>query len=183
MAGVDPRIIPARAGFTRRSLVTARAGADHPRSRGVYDRLVDVCVTVDGSSPLARGLQGDMWARYGYTRIIPARAGFTCPRMFLILGCWDHPRSRGVYTVGVHSITPFSGSSPLARGLHRAGADTYRRRGIIPARAGFTVHVPTSRPDVSDHPRSRGVYVLPNPRAPIIMGSSPLARGLPARCL
>ena len=33
---VEPRIIPARAGFTRRISPDGRSGGDHPRSRGVY---------------------------------------------------------------------------------------------------------------------------------------------------
>ena len=49
---------------------------------------------------------------------------------------------------------------------------------IIPARAGFTRPLVSRCPPVQDHPRSRGVYVFPTPRAPTTMGSSPLARGL-----
>ena len=50
---------------------------------------------------------------------------------------------------------------------------------IIPARAGFTP--PPGAPIVGpgDHPRSRGVYVHPAGAPPLIVGSSPLARGLP----
>ena len=52
--------------------------------------------------------------------------------------------------------------------------------GIIPARAGFTeiLGMRMSRP--TDHPRSRGVYMLMSMPDIRIMGSSPLARGLPS---
>ena len=70
------------------------------------------------------------------------------------------------------------GSSPLARGLRRLAVHAHRRRGIIPARAGFTNSRTSRRPGRQDHPRSRGVYRL----SPVISrrrpGSSPLARGL-----
>ena len=71
-----------------------------------------------------------------------------------------------------------AGSSPLARGLPPSGASRRTHRGIIPARAGFT-GVSTKMPgDVSDHPRSRGVYPGTSPAARTWRGSSPLARGL-----
>ena len=114
----------------------------------------------------------------GRTGIIPARAGFTA-------GCsggrgsgWDHPRSRGVYSV--YDIMPHyaTGSSPLARGLP---VDHSRERGrprIIPARAGFTWSRHHADDRARDHPRSRGVYMQYLPRMTFVSGSSPLARGL-----
>ena len=53
------------------------------------------------------------------------------------------------------------------------------RRRIIPARAGFTLHVRLEPGDHGDHPRSRGVYVIPERYRRFMKGSSPLARGLP----
>ena len=93
-------------------------------------------------------------------------------------GTGDHPRSRGVYgTPGAISVGRI-GSSPLARGLLWAWRSHYYRRGIIPARAGFTAARPMTPAGRSDHPRSRGVYhPVPPGRLPV-EGSSPLARGL-----
>ena len=51
-------------------------------------------------------------------------------------------------------------------------------RGIIPARAGFTLYWFGMRPDGADHPRSRGVYPSSPHRRLQGDGSSPLARGL-----
>ena len=112
---------------------------------------------------------------------IPARAGFTGADRLRRGRDPDHPRSRGVYATTPSRPWGPCGSSPLARGLHRAVADIKGDVGIIPARAGFT------RPDWSgssprtDHPRSRGVYTRMRRNPPSTSGSSPLARGLPER--
>ena len=71
------RIIPARAGFTHPCSARAVPSSDHPRSRGVYGRIVRGEDPLRGSSPLARGLPQRRRRRQCPDRIIPARAGFT----------------------------------------------------------------------------------------------------------
>ena len=71
------------------------------------------------------------------------------------------------------------GSSPLARGLRRAGDRLELHLGIIPARAGFTSPTPSVSSRSRDHPRSRGVYAHACMGIHSMIGSSPLARGLP----
>ena len=96
------RIIPARAGFTKRpprkpssprdhprsrgvyaqpASVPARRPhrrrSDHPRSRGVYGTGLTDSIPVCGSSPLARGLRSAPYVEAPLVGIIPARAGFT----------------------------------------------------------------------------------------------------------
>ena len=56
-----------------------------------------------------------------------------------------------------------------------------RVKGIIPARAGFTYLHATQEIECWDHPRSRGVYEMTGKYTSRLDGSSPLARGLPAR--
>ena len=90
----------------------------------------------------------------------------------------DHPRSRGVYAAALPDKWIDGGSSPLARGLHSCHYHRHRRRGIIPARAGFTHDAPVIVHSCRDHPRSRGVYPRSSRRGISIRGSSPLARGL-----
>ena len=90
--------------------------------------------------------------------IIPARAGFTCARTWRRWGCWDHPRSRGVYTVVAPVAGVTCGSSPLARGLLALLEAAVRPDRIIPARAGFTYLKTSVKVFLEDHPRSRGVY-------------------------
>ena len=91
------RIIPARAGFTSTWASVAIIQADHPRSRGVYVRALRNQMRSRGSSPLARGLHMAFDAQHKACRIIPARAGFTCPGPAAGASRRDHPRSRGVY--------------------------------------------------------------------------------------
>ena len=133
-----PRIIPARAGFTRGQC---------------YLRLLR-----KGSSPLARGLLIFASPEFVANRIIPARAGFT-PRGDGASGwCEDHPRSRGVYAACVFVAHVTQGSSPLARGLPLFKAMDATGKRIIPARAGFTMMRDSIPATHQDHPRSRGVY-------------------------
>ena len=74
------RIIPARAGFTEAQAICLTTMTDHPRSRGVYPRIRSGRILSQGSSPLARGLLPGGVPGGRWTRIIPARAGFTaCP--------------------------------------------------------------------------------------------------------
>ena len=153
-------IIPARAGFTRPRTNRARAGSDHPRSRGVYDASLRMVSQA--------------------SRIIPARAGFTPPRLTWRSTTGDHPRSRGVYSVTFGGVWLTGGSSPLARGLPRIVVDDGGSVRIIPARAGFTPAPSTPTTTGRDHPRSRGVYASRCRHSSPTSGSSPLARGLRA---
>ena len=154
------RIIPARAGFTSSRAHSPGSQRDHPRSRGVY---------VDSGH-----------AHAGLVGIIPARAGFTTRRGTGMPSTSDHPRSRGVYPACLASTRAMMGSSPLARGLRARRSGQPSSRGIIPARAGFTATVRAAGLSWRDHPRSRGVYKARPPYAGRALGSSPLARGLPA---
>ena len=101
------------------------------------------------------------------------------PRI-LGIGLWDHPRSRGVYGAGLAAVAARDGSSPLARGLPSAIMISASGSGIIPARAGFTGSGRGRRSQTRDHPRSRGVYDESRRDRRGVVGSSPLARGLPA---
>ena len=172
------RIIPARAGFTSSSKTASLLDRDHPRSRGVYLRSSGDLGGVPGSSPLARGLRFRDIVADGRNGIIPARAGFTSMTSLTAARTLDHPRSRGVYPsfLLVGRVAP--GSSPLARGLRDAAGAGRGRRGIIPARAGFTTPATDPGHPRKDHPRSRGVYAEALVAATAARGSSPLARGL-----
>ena len=172
------RIIPARAGFTASRGPPRRRWPDHPRSRGVYKLLGLTEGKLFGSSPLARGLPMASLRVVYRVRIIPARAGFTPYRMRRCSPCADHPRSRGVYWSRILATLSRRGSSPLARGLRVTAPLESDRRGIIPARAGFTRSAGCCRTRCWDHPRSRGVYAGRRLRPAGTRGSSPLARGL-----
>ena len=174
----DPRIIPARAGFTPARPTPDPAAKDHPRSRGVYALSQIAGNLLEGSSPLARGLPPQPGLPADQRRIIPARAGFTAGPSSSSATPWDHPRSRGVYYRERMIQALQTGSSPLARGLHGLLERADDLAGIIPARAGFTLLSPFPYPHAWDHPRSRGVYQGDIADTASTAGSSPLARGL-----
>ena len=112
------RIIPARAGFTAIVSQARFMCEDHPRTRGVYLRLITKPVRALGSSPHARGLLGDR----------PLRGGHPL----------DHPRTRGVYRSTVSVNLVHAGSSPHTRGLLSVSGISQGSSRIIPAHAGFT---------------------------------------------
>ena len=95
--GLQGGIIPARAGFTGGAGARPGLAPDHPRSRGVYGIVSQSSSVEVGSSPLARGLRADAFARRALCGIIPARAGFTRRGPDHQGHHRDHPRSRGVY--------------------------------------------------------------------------------------
>ena len=167
-----------RAGFTRGWHSAGRSLRDHPRSRGVYADLRLQPASISGSSPLARGLPVGNHRLVPSCRIIPARAGFTPGPSPENLHRWDHPRSRGVYSMGCMIRFLPAGSSPLARGLRPSVGMGHVRSRIIPARAGFTMSTRSDTRPKKDHPRSRGVYPRRGVQIHIDRGSSPLARGL-----
>ena len=134
------RIIPARVGFTAPTTQHPSSSRDHPRSRGVYCVAVLHSLKPSGSSPLARGLRPRNRGPGSFSGIIPARAGFTCPRAPHHRVPADHPRSRGVYATRSALSAASTGSSPLARGLLLERGRARRPPGIIPARAGFTLN-------------------------------------------
>ena len=74
---------------------------------------------------------------------------------------------RGVYWANVAIMHALCGSSPHARGLLSGDNQHIRVDRIIPACAGFTVHVPLCYGRGRDHPRMRGVYASVG--APIIV--------------
>ena len=133
-------IIPARAGFTSRRLMT--------RSNSL------------GSSPHARGLPRRQRHVGDRTGIIPARAGFTSwsSSSFSVVG--DHPRTRGVYPYRTLISCGVRGSSPHARGLPPLPRHARVHGRIIPARAGFTVSCQTCSASArGSSPHARGLRV------------------------
>ena len=177
---IEHGIIPARAGFTASTVASVAIMQDHPRSRGVYAASSYICIKLSGSSPLARGLLTTPEVKANIGGIIPARAGFTHSPGTSRRSRRDHPRSRGVYRRLRRIRRLRTGSSPLARGLREIYLRQSGRERIIPARAGFTPGHPTGCRPTSDHPRSRGVYVPVTVSWSVLIGSSPLARGLRA---
>ena len=176
-----PWIIPAHAGFTEFRGHGLLGLWDHPRTRGVYLRGYRIALVKTGSSPHTRGLPHFLNQPVVFSGIIPAHAGFTHARQGVIMSVKDHPRTRGVYSVGGSTLSAWHGSSPHTRGL----LDQEIAKGvpgrIIPAHAGFTSIDRVYPAEDADHPRTRGVYFLSYRGRSAGDGSSPHTRGLQAR--
>ena len=171
------RFIPARAGNTAITTVTPAGRAVHPRSRGEHCSSIGTSRYRGGSSPLARGTPDGLDHALAQCRFIPARAGNTREPPARRAVPSVHPRSRGEHPTSMSARTPFTGSSPLARGTRRDRIERARYDRFIPARAGNTR--PRIRPSSCGtvHPRSRGEHLFLGALLEAVGGSSPLARG------
>ena len=88
-----------------------------------------------------------------------------------------HPRSRGEHGEPTNDYTPECGSSPLARGTRGWFLRFVGCCRLIPARAGNTPALTSSKSSVAAHPRSRGEHYADRRAMLFQCGSSPLARG------
>ena len=171
------RLIPARAGNTRRYRRCRRRYSAHPRSRGEHVLCFADEPRGGGSSPLARGTLFNSKARFSASRLIPARAGNTTCILCAKVSDSAHPRSRGEHLGDARGEMVHSGSSPLARGtpMPRGHHDSAGR--LIPARAGNTWDTTPPAAASTAHPRSRGEHFARASLLAWLSGSSPLARG------
>ena len=157
-AGCWAGLIPARAGNTISSSVMFIIIGAHPRSRGEHLKYLQLCYSVAGSSPLARGTRRLQSMRDGGSGLIPARAGNTRFPMRRCRFRRAHPRSRGEHVARLFFRLRLMGSSPLARGTLVTYLSDFRFMGLIPARAGNTTHPCSRYPIRRAHPRSRGEH-------------------------
>ena len=153
----------------------------HPRVRGGdTTQLTDIGGDT-GSSPRARGRRHRNDGRAETVRFIPACAGETAPARSRCRSPTVHPRVRGGDTLFDRLRERASGSSPRARGRHDALQRSAARRGFIPACAGETPSPISSVCRRRVHPRVRGGDDIPHEAGCAVVGSSPRARGRPAR--
>ena len=130
-----------------------------------------------GSSPLARGTPVTLTHLGFRARLIPARAGNTNVSTPVTAQIRAHPRSRGEHITGSLLYLIVLGSSPLARGTPKDSGEGEFRAGLIPARAGNTLHPGIFLNSYRAHPRSRGEHTRKRRGGKHYGGSSPLARG------
>ena len=133
------RIIPARAGQTKRALQGNPLTTDHPRACGANVAGKSEKTVRVGSSPRVRGKLMPVTVDISPVRIIPARAGQTMPIYSTPVLSTDHPRACGANDVRVIAAYAIYGSSPRVRGKRTVHAFRQIRTRIIPARAGQTV--------------------------------------------
>ncbi len=174
-------LIPASAGRTGSSHVSRPARRAHPRERGEDLDALDLPNADPGSSPRARGGQGQRVPFPCARGLIPASAGRTTSRRNPWPGRRAHPRERGEDSGILNSMPGGGGSSPRARGGRSVWPVRRRARGLIPASAGRT-NAPRSLQRLSGaHPRERGEDSAVGEVEAGDGGSSPRARGGPER--
>ena len=131
-----------------------------------------------GSSPLVRGIHLLNFRTKNLKRIIPACAGNTSKGKKQCYIQRDHPRLCGEYFNRAFQNVNVQGSSPLVRGIRRYPPYKPLVHRIIPACAGNTQPRQAQNRQIWDHPRLCGEYKVISLYITLILGSSPLVRGI-----
>ena len=175
------RLIPARAGNIHSQRRARPCPPAHPHSRREHAEEHALHGTDPGPSPLTRGTHTDEGSAQANLGFIPAHAGNIQRKIRQARNLPAHLRSRGEHGSSARSTHRPHESSPLARGTLATSARRALTHGLIPARAGNTNStVPLTR-NPAAHPRSRGEHKNRGFATKPPTGSSPLARGTPAR--
>ena len=172
-----PRLIPARAGKTRRPCGPRASRRAHPRACGENAAATAARNVSQGSSPRVRGKRriGRIPARP--VRLIPARAGKTRLRAWTASSTPAHPRACGENCPIHGADVPCRGSSPRVRGKLGVDHDPPPRERLIPARAGKTLVGLAFGFDSRAHPRACGENEAVKSLPIQLSGSSPRVRG------
>ena len=171
------RLIPARAGKTRRIPWPSRQCGAHPRACGENIRRLRGGPGERGSSPRVRGKLVLAHRVRRARGLIPARAGKTVGWRGAHWTPTAHPRACGENTgFGLRTIRSL-GSSPRVRGKRQGGRGRGARRGLIPARAGKTLDRSSAWRRMGAHPRACGENARERSAARREKGSSPRVRG------
>ena len=178
---IAARVIPACAGNTVPVHFRAVFLAGHPRVRGEHRPAAQGPADAGGSSPRARGTRAERRGIPPSLRVIPACAGNTpCPQPRPARQP-GHPRVRGEHACPSAVVFRGRGSSPRARGTLVYLPIPQPDRRVIPACAGNTATAVTAATNNAGHPRVRGEHLMDDMRGEFRNGSSPRARGTPAR--
>ena len=132
-----------------------------------------------GTSPRARGKHAMLGIAIANIRNIPACAGKTNSPVKGLIRWPEHPRVRGENLPVMVPRKSLRGTSPRARGKHKALAQAGCNNGNIPACAGKTFNCVESSFRGQEHPRVRGENRLSQSGKTICSGTSPRARGKP----
>ena len=171
------RLIPARAGKTRRCRGSARGRWAHPRACGENSNPKTGPVKSPGSSPRVRGKRDLGVVGAPLARLIPARAGKTAQCSPRGWDRWAHPRACGENVEPMLPRAEAAGSSPRVRGKPSCQIDCAQHHRLIPARAGKTRRARPATVRVPAHPRACGENRVRAVFDTVVVGSSPRVRG------
>ena len=135
-------LIPACAGKTMFSQNEFRLKRAHPRVCGENDLDAGKSHVSMGSSPRVRGKHGPLRSGDMVEGLIPACAGKTRRATILPAASRAHPRVCGENAFGRGLGLGNRGSSPRVRGKQLEWTGANFARGLIPACAGKTIHIP-----------------------------------------
>ena len=155
---LDRRVIPARAGNTRRRTRAPPRSPVHPRAGGEHISSAGAASEAIGSSPRGRGTQSILIALPPVGRFIPARAGNTVAPRRARRSDPVHPRAGGEHGPWVTAIVVHAGSSPRGRGTHGPPELPLDWHRFIPARAGNTMKTQQWAIQATVHPRAGGEH-------------------------
>ena len=177
------RVIPAWAGNTCGGRARPRSRPGHPRMGGEHADVALGRPLKVGSSPHGRGTQNRMPYTDDNRRVIPAWAGNTADRCGSPGAVPGHPRMGGEHVCVQHFHKGRVGSSPHGRGTPISESAKPSRVRVIPAWAGNTSNVTTTRLREAGHPRMGGEHRLELHTFQHDCGSSPHGRGTRRRVL
>ncbi len=178
---IEFRFIPACAGNSWRTGLTASSVAVHPRVRGEQARRTAREHVWGGSSPRARGTASARRIATARTRFIPACAGNRPVRSAKAKMATVHPRVRGEQTLAWSDNVAVNGSSPRARGTGPNNQRRHPQARFIPACAGNRHRRGDAQVPGAVHPRVRGEQAQRSNSRSRMIGSSPRARGTEQR--
>ncbi len=173
----DNRFIPAGAGNTAMHLINKLFHTVYPRWRGEHITLTTARHSPGGLSPLARGTRRFQPRQLWVFRFIPAGAGNTFIRYFVISVRPVYPRWRGEHAPLTASLAVNQGLSPLARGTPGVDQPQPPPSRFIPAGAGNTYCMFVDPTEPTVYPRWRGEHARGLYQFIECIGLSPLARG------
>ena len=138
------RNIPACAGKTAQQMSKLTLSTEHPRVRGENSTPDLSDLTINGTSPRARGKLGGGFHSTSRQRNIPAHAGKTRSIGVAALVAWEHPRARGENLKGMGVDDYAAGTSPRTRGKPADSPVPFTSTRNIPAHAGKTTQLRNS---------------------------------------
>ena len=181
LLGFLARFIPASAGNTGPRSRSPVFFPVHPRERGEHRDHTTAADYLAGSSPRARGTLRHRDFGLGRLRFIPASAGNTPASPAHEPARSVHPRERGEHISILSMRSLLDGSSPRARGTRRSMGSPHSSGRFIPASAGNTMTTSQWLHPSTVHPRERGEHGPRSMPSCSASGSSPRARGTPAK--
>ena len=174
---IHPRLIPARAGKTCKLIPNIEMSRAHPRAGGENAGPLWAFGLFPGSSPRGRGKHAYLPIFNCPVRLIPARAGKTCPASRRSALGLAHPRAGGENTLDGLVVDLATGSSPRGRGKLLLDEHLGEGARLIPARTGKTLPASRSARRARAHPRAGGENTAHEVKTAQKHGSSPRGRG------